>query len=403
MIKLNDNFQNLQGSYLFSEIRKRVKEYTSAHPDKKLIRMDIGDVSLPLPKVCINAMLEGVSNLSKKETFKGYGPEKGYEFLRESIRKWDYERRGIDIDKDEIFISDGAKCDLGNLGEILSSKSKILVSDPGYPVYKDDAVMDGRPLELLGLDAEHGFKPIIPTSCPDVILLCFPNNPTGVVLSKDELQKWVDYARANNVLIIYDSAYERYITSADIPHSIYECEDAKEVAIEVRSFSKTAGFTGLRCGYTVVPYSLKGCFSDGKESTLHSLWSRRQSTKFNGASYIPQIAANAIYSEEGDKEVMTNVDYYMRNAAIIRDTLTECGLECFGGMNAPYVWCHVPEGFNSQSFFDYILDKGSISTTPGVGFGPHGEGYIRFTAFNTYENTIEAMDRIKKLYKNGTL
>ncbi len=405
---INENFLELQESYLFSTIAKKVAKYTEENPDKKVIKLGIGDVTRPIPKACIEAMHKAADEMGTLEGFKGYGPEQGYDFLRKAIVNHDYKLRGIDIAEDEIFISDGAKCDTGNIVDIFAKENVVAITDPVYPVYLDTNVMSGRSgkfnskegiyenIVYLPVTSENDFKPELPTQKVDMIYLCFPNNPTGTVLSKEELQKWVDYAKKNKSIILYDSAYEAFITQDDVPHSIYEIEGAKDVAIEFRSFSKTAGFTGLRCGYVVIPKSVKGYTKDGKEVGYNKLWNRRTCTKFNGASYIVQKAAEAVYSEEGQKQIKENINYYMENARIIREGLEEANIKYYGGINAPYVWLKVPDGKTSWEFFDILLQDMNVVGTPGSGFGPHGEGYFRLTAFGTRENTIEAMERIKR-------
>ncbi|MDE6392955.1 MAG: LL-diaminopimelate aminotransferase [Muribaculaceae bacterium] len=407
-MKINDNFEKLPESYLFSTVAARLRAYREEHPEADVIRMDIGDVTLPVPQAAIAAMHRAVDDMAAKSTFHGYGPEQGYDFLRNAIAANDYAARGIAISPDEIFISDGAKSDLGNLGDIYSEDSIVAVADPGYPVYVDSNVIDGRGGVLEGgrwsrfvyleCNEANGFKPVPPAVHADVIFLCSPANPTGVSFTRDELRAWVEYARANRAVIIYDSAYCAYITSEDVPHSIYEIEGAREVAIEVRSFSKTAGFTGLRCGYTVVPSTLTGTDEENREVSLRKLWLRRQTTKFNGASYIIQRGAEALYSPEGKREVRENVDYYLANARLIRDTMARAGFTVFGGDNSPYIWVKSPAGESSWSLFDKCLSEAYISCTPGVGFGAAGEGYIRLTGFNTRENTEEAMRRILEMF-----
>lgn len=408
MIKVNENFSKLQESYLFSEIAKKVKQYETEHPDANVIRMGIGDVTRPICEASIKAMHSAVDDMGDSATFHGYGPEQGYRFLTECISRFDYAERGIQISSDEIFVSDGAKSDTGNIGDILSINNKVAVTDPVYPVYVDTNVMAGRAGEMthegkwsniiyMPCTIENNFIPELPTSIPDVIYLCYPNNPTGTTLTKSQLKKWVDYALANKALILFDSAYEAYIQEDDVPHSIYEIEGAKKCAIEFRSFSKTAGFTGLRCGYTIVPKELTGYNENGEPVMLNKLWNRRQCTKFNGASYITQRAAEATYTNKGRKQVKETISYYMRNAKILRDGVEAIGLKAFGGINAPYVWVKTPEGLNSWEFFNKLLNECNIVGTPGVGFGPSGEGYFRLTAFGSYENTCEAVERMKKL------
>lgn len=409
MININENFLNLQDSYLFSTIAKKVAEFQKNNPDKKVIKLGIGDVTRPLVPAVLEAMHKAVDELGNPDTFRGYGPEQGYEFLREKIAEFDYAKRGVKIDIDEIFVSDGAKCDCGNIGDILGIENKVAITDPVYPVYLDTNVMAGRSgkynektgmfenIIYMPATSENNFVPEFPKEVPDMIYLCLPNNPTGTTLTKEELAKWVEYARKNKSLILFDSAYEAYISEENIPHSIYEIEGAKEVAIEFRSFSKTAGFTGVRCAYTVVPKELKGYSKDGKEVALNSLWNRRHGTKFNGVSYPVQRAAEAIYSEEGQKQIKENISYYMNNAKIIKEGLQEAGFTVYGGTNAPYIWLKVPNNMTSWEFFDKLLNKVNVVGTPGVGFGPSGEGYFRLTAFGTKENTIEAMERIKSM------
>lgn len=409
MFHINDNFTLLAESYLFSEVAKRINAYKEAHPEVDIIRMGIGDVTRPLCKAAIEAMHKAVDDQVDSSTFHGYGPEQGYAFLREAIVEHDYRARGIDMDADEIFVSDGAKSDTGNIGDILARGNRVAVTDPVYPVYVDTNVMGGRAGVLdtdgcwsdiiyLPVTAENGFVPALPSEVPDMIYLCYPNNPTGTTLTREQLKVWVDYARAHHSLILFDSAYETFIRQDDVPHSIYEIEGAKEVAIEFRSFSKTAGFTGVRCGYTVVPKALKGADSKGEMVSLNHLWNRRQCTKFNGASYISQRAAAAIYTPEGKQQTRETVDYYLRNAEVLRQGLLDAGFEVFGGTNAPYVWIKTPDETTSWEFFDILLDRCHVAGTPGSGFGPSGEGYIRLTAFNTYENTVEAISRIKKVF-----
>ena len=409
MIKINENFLELQDSYLFSTIAKKVADFTVQNPDKKVIKLGIGDVTRPIPKAIIDAMKKAVDEEGNQSTFRGYGPEQGCDFLREKIAEFDYKKRGVDISIDEIFVSDGAKCDCGNIGDILDVDNIVAITDPVYPVYLDTNVMAGRSgkfdkedgsyekIIYMPVTEENGFIPDFPKKAPDMIYLCLPNNPTGTTLTKEQLKKWVDYAKDNKSLILFDSAYEAFISEPDVPHTIYEIEGAKEVAIEFRSFSKTAGFTGIRCAYTVVPKELKGYTKDGKEVALNSLWNRRQGTKFNGVSYPVQRAAEAVYSEEGQKQIKENINYYMENAKIIKDGLKEAGYTVFGGVNAPYIWLKVPDGMGSWEFFDKLLNEANVVGTPGVGFGPSGEGYFRLTAFGTKENTIEAIERIKKL------
>ena len=407
MFHINDNFCKLAESYLFSEVAKRINAYKEAHPEADIIRMGIGDVTRPLCPAAIGAMHSAVDDEADARTFHGYGPEQGYAFLREAIAENDYRARGIDIDTDEIFVSDGAKSDTGNIGDILSRSNRVAVTDPVYPVYVDTNVMGGRAGELdvegcwsnivyLPVTAENGFVPALPTEPVDIIYLCYPNNPTGTTLTRSQLKVWVDYARKNGALILFDSAYETFIRDADVPHSIYEIEGAKECAIEFRSFSKTAGFTGVRCGYTVVPKALKGLDKDGKEVGLNHLWNRRQCTKFNGTSYITQRGAEAIYTPEGKKQVKAIIQYYMANARIMKEALESTGLKVFGGENAPYLWVKAPGEVSSWKFFEQMLYEANVVGTPGVGFGPSGEGYIRLTAFGERADCEEAMKRIRK-------
>ena len=407
MSYINENFLNLQESYLFSTIAKKVAKYMENNPNKNVIRLGIGDVTRPIVPACVEAMHKAIDEMGTANEFKGYGPEQGYEFLREVIVENDYRRRGIDIKKDEIFISDGAKCDCGNIVDIFSEDNKVAITDPVYPVYLDTNVMSGRSgkfdakaskyenIIYLPITEENDFKPELPKEKVDMIYLCFPNNPTGTVLSKKELKKWVDYANKNNSIILYDSAYEAFITEENIPHSIYEIEGAKDVAIEFKSFSKNAGFTGVRCAYVVIPKELKGYSKDGKEYEINKLWNRRTCTKFNGVSYIVQRGAEATFSERGKKEIKENINYYMGNAKIIKQGLEEAGFKVYGGVNSPYVWLRVPENMSSWEFFDKLLEEVNIVGAPGSGFGPSGERYFRLTAFGTRENTIDAISRIK--------
>ena len=406
MAHVNENFLKLPGSYLFSDIAKKVKAYQESHPDKRLIRLGIGDVTRPLPQASIEAMHRAVDEMANKSTFHGYGPEQGYDFLIDTIIKNDFEPRGIELSSSEVFISDGAKSDTGNIGDILGLDNKVAVTDPVYPVYVDSNVMGGRAGQLNGKQwsditympctADNNFIPSIPSNRIDVIYLCYPNNPTGTTLTKAELKKWVDYALSHDALILFDAAYEAYIREDDIPHSIFEIEGAKRCAIEFRSFSKTAGFTGVRCGYTVIPKEVTATTATGERVALNALWNRRQCTKFNGTSYITQRGAEAIYSKEGKQQVRETIDYYMENARIMRQGLTAAGIQVFGGKNAPYLWVKTPEGFTSWQFFDHLLNEANIVSTPGVGFGPSGEGYLRLTAFGQREDCIEAIQRISQ-------
>jgi len=407
MVRINEHYLKLQAGYLFPEIGRRVNQYISANPGKNVIKMGIGDVTLPLVPAVVKAFHEGVDEMAKAETFKGYGPEQGYAFLREAIAKNDYKDKGIDISADDIFISDGSKCDTGNIQEIFGHDNKIAICDPVYPVYADTTVMAGKTgrynsghfegIIYMPCTKENSFIPELPKEIPDLIFLCYPNNPTGAVASKEELKKWVDYATKNKSIILYDAAYEAFITENDVPHSIYEIEGARQVAIEFRSFSKTAGFTGTRCAFTVVPEELKAYDPEGKALSVKPLWNRRHTTKFNGVSYPVQKAAAAVYSEEGKKEVSEVIAYYMENARIMKESLTRAGYEVFGGVNAPYIWARTMNGMSSWDFFDKLLNEANVVGTPGSGFGPAGEGYFRFSAFAGRENTIEAMERIKRL------
>lgn len=392
-MKANENFLKLESSYLFSTVAKKQREYQQANPDKEVIRLSIGDVTKPLAPAVIEAMHKAVDEMANEESFRGYPPEHGYDFLVDAIHKHDYADRGLDIEKDEIFVSDGAKSDCGNIGDIFGEGNKIAICDPVYPVYYDSNVMSGRTdIIYMPCTAENSFMPQLPEEVPDIIYLCFPNNPIGVAASAEQLKVWVDYANEHGSLILYDSAYEAFVTDGSVK-SIYEVEGAKTCAIEFRSFSKTAGFTGVRCGYTVVPKALEfGGIS------LNSLWGRRQATKFNGVSYITQRAAEAVYSEEGQKQTKETIAYYQRNAKTIFDGLTEAGFTCYGAVNSPYVWLRVPEGMTSWEFFDDLLDKCQVVGTPGSGFGKCGEGYLRLTGFGNYEKTLEAVDRIKRVY-----
>ena len=393
---INENFLELQDSYLFSTIAKKVAKFTEENPDKKVIKLGIGDVTRPIVPVCLEAMHKAVDEIGTPEGFKGYGPEQGYEFLRKAIVENDYKARGVEIAEDEIFVSDGAKCDCGNIVDIFAKENKVAITDPVYPVYLDTNVMSGREIVYLPVTAENNFVPELPKERVDMIYLCFPNNPTGTILKKDDLKKWVDYAKENKSIILYDAAYEAFITEDDVPHTIYEVEGAKDVAIEFKSYSKTAGFTGVRCAYVVIPKTLKGYSKKGEEISLNKLWSRRTCTKFNGVSYVVQRAAEATYSEEGKKQIRENIKYYSENAKIIKQGLEEAGFTCYGGVNSPYIWLKVPDDMTSWEFFDELLEKANVVGTPGSGFGPHGKGYFRLTAFGTKENTIEAIEKIKK-------
>ena len=407
MALVNEHFLKLPGSYLFSDIAKKVNSFKVTHPKQDIIRLGIGDVTRPLPPVCIEAMHKAVEEMSHEETFRGYGPEQGYDFLIEAILKHDYAARGIHFSTSEIFVNDGAKSDTGNIGDILRHDNSVGVTDPIYPVYIDSNVMCGRAGTLEGdgkwsnvtympCTEENNFIPQIPDKRIDIVYLCYPNNPTGTTLTKVELKKWVDYALENDTLILFDAAYEAFIRENDVPHSIYEIKGAKKCAIEFRSFSKTAGFTGVRCGYTVVPKELTAATLKGERTPLNPLWNRRQCTKFNGTSYITQRAAEAIYTPEGKEQVKANIDYYMNNARIMKEGLEAAGLKVYGGVNAPYIWLKTPKGTGSWRFFEQMLYETGVVGTPGMGFGPSGEGYIRLTAFGKYEDCAEAMQRIRK-------
>lgn len=404
MLRANEDYLKLPGSYLFSTIGKKVNAFAQANPDKKIIRLGIGDVTQPLAPAVIRALHEAVDEQADAATFRGYAPDLGYAFLREAIAEKDFSARGCEIAADEIFISDGAKSDSGNIQEIFAKDSRIAVCDPVYPVYVDSNVMAGRTgiydagteqwsdVIYMPCTAENGFAPDLPKETPDIIYLCYPNNPTGVAITKDRLKEWVDYANRTGAVIIYDAAYEAYISQENVPHSIYECEGARTCAVEIRSFSKKAGFTGLRLGYTVVPKDLKR-----GGVALRDLWARRHGTKFNGAPYIVQKAGAAVYTPEGEAQTKEQVAYYMKNAAYIKSGLKEAGYTVYGGTDAPYIWMKTPDGMTSWQFFDYLLEKVNVVGTPGSGFGPSGETYFRLTAFGSYENTVEAVDRIKKM------
>lgn len=408
MIKINENFEKLQDSYLFSTIAKKVAEFQKKNPNKKIIKLGIGDVTRPIPKVCIEAMKKAADELGNEETFRGYGPEQGYDFLRKAIKENEY--NDLKINEDEIFISDGAKCDTGNIVDIFSKENKVAITDPVYPVYLDTNVMSGRSgkfkdgkyqnIIYMPVTEENNFIPELPKEIPDIIYLCFPNNPTGTVLTKEELKVWVDYAKKNKSIILYDAAYCEFISDKNIPKSIYEVEGAREVAIEFKSFSKTAGFTGVRCGYAVIPKTIYAYDEKGNKILVNKLWNRRQCTKFNGTPYITQRGAEAVYTKEGQKEIRKNIEYYKENARIILEGLKEIKIKAYGGINSPYVWLKTPNNMKSWEFFDMLLEEANVVGTPGEGFGPSGEGYFRLTAFGTRENTIEAMERIKKLNIN---
>lgn len=404
MFKVNEDYLKLRGSYLFSNIGKKVNTFAAEHPEASIIKMGIGDVTQPLVPAIINSLHDAVDEMGHIETFHGYAPDLGYEFLRKAMADNDYKARGCQIEADEIFISDGAKCDSGNIQEIFSKDNKIAVCDPVYPVYVDTNVMAGRTgsfdeksetwsdVIYMPCTEATNFAPELPKETPDLIYLCFPNNPTGSTVTKEQLQEWVDYANKVGAVIIYDAAYEAYISENDVPHTIFECEGARTCAIELRSFSKNAGFTGTRLGATVIPKDLKS-----GDVMLHSLWARRHGTKYNGAPYIIQRAGEAVYSQEGKAQLKAQVAYYMNNAKCIMEGLSSAGFSVSGGVNAPYIWMKTPDGMTSWQFFDYLLEKANVVGTPGSGFGPSGEGYFRLTAFSTYENTVEAIERIKKL------
>ena len=404
MAKINENYEKLPGSYLFAEIARRTAAFQDANPDAKIIKLGIGDVTQPLVPAVVQAMHEAVDEQTASASFKGYGPEQGYAFLRDAIVEADFKARGVQLSADEVFISDGAKSDCGNIGDIFAVDNKVAVCDPVYPVYVDSNAMAGRAgeydtdaeawtdIHYMPTTAENGFCPAIPDVAVDIIYLCSPNNPTGTVLTKDQLKAWVDHANETDAVIMFDAAYERFITEEDIPHSIYEVEGAKTCAIEFRSFSKTAGFTGMRCGYTVVPHELVR-----QGQSLNAMWNRRQTTKFNGASYIIQKGAVAIYTPEGARQVEEVIAGYLENAKVIRDGLEACGLEVYGALNSPYVWCKTPEGMGSWDFFNELLEKAHVLTTPGAGFGPAGEGYIRLTGFGDPDQTKEAVKRIQAI------
>ena len=410
MARINENYLKLPGSYLFSEIARRVASFKSENPDANIIRLGIGDVTRPLSPAVIDSMHKAVDEMADEKTFRGYGPDHGYSFLIQKVIEYDYTPRGIKLDEDEVFISDGAKSDTANIQEIFGLDNIIAVTDPVYPVYVDSNVMAGRTgvldaqgrwsnITYLPCSAENKFVPELPKNKVDMIYLCFPNNPTGMTLPKQEIKKWVDYAKENKAIILYDSAYEAYIQEEDVPHSIYEIEGAKEVAIEFRSFSKTAGFTGTRCAYAVVQKEVLAYTASGETYPLNKLWSRRQATKFNGVPYIIQKGAEAVYTPEGQKQIRTLIDYYMSNAKIIREGVQSLGIQVFGGVNAPYIWLKTPNGMDSWAFFDKLLNEANIVGTPGSGFGPSGQGYFRLTAFGSRESTEQAVERFKTRLK----
>ncbi|MCR5050058.1 MAG: LL-diaminopimelate aminotransferase [Paludibacteraceae bacterium] len=385
-MNINTDLKQLKGSYLFTEIVNRTKAYQTAHPEARILRLGVGDVTRPLPQPIIDAMHRAVDELASAETFRGYGPEEGYEWLRQAVVENEYRPRGVEIDASEVFISDGAGSDLGNLSELFTQANRVAILDPSYPAYVDTSKMAGREIVFLPSRAENGFVPELPKEDADIIYLCFPNNPTGAVLTREQLKTWVEYARSHKSIIIFDAAYECFVEDENVPHSIYEVPGAKEVAIEVRSYSKSAGFTSVRCGYTIVP----------KATGLQAMWMRRQCTKYNGTSYIAQRAAMATYTEEGKAAVRANVEYYKETARLLLDGLRELGYEVYGGKNAPYIWCRVPQGYDSWSFFDHLLNDCQVVCTPGAGFGPAGEGYVRFSAFSPREACVEALERMRK-------
>jgi LL-diaminopimelate aminotransferase len=407
MIRLNENYSKLKASYLFADIAKRVAAFQQAHPERKIIRMGIGDVTEPLPSACLEALHKATDEMGRRETFRGYGPEQGYAFLREAIAKGDFQSRGCAIDADEIFVSDSSKCDIGNIQEIFADDIRIAIPDPVYPVYVDTNVMAGRTganvndryegLVYLECTEANGYVPALPTQPVDLIYLCFPNNPTGGVATAAQLKQWVDYARANKAIILFDAAYEAFIRTPGIPRSIYEVEGAREVAIEFRSFSKTAGFTGTRCAFTVIPKDLKAYDSTGAAHSLHALWNRRHSTKFNGVSYPIQRAAEAVYSPAGQQQCQALTDFYLENARLIREAVTRLGLTCVGGENAPYIWINTRR--DSWEFFDLLLNQAGVVCTPGAGFGRCGQGYVRLSAFNGRANVLEALERVAAVLK----
>jgi len=406
MAQINDNYLKLAAGYLFPEIGRRVGQFCERHPEAPVIRLGIGDVTEPLPPAITEAMHRAVDDLSDRDSFRGYGPEQGYEFLRSAIARTDYQQRGIDISADEIFVSDGSKCDSGNILDVFGPDNVVAITDPVYPVYVDTNVMAGRTgsvddngryegLLYIPVTADNDFTPAVPETRADLIYLCYPNNPTGTVASRETLAAWIEYAQTHESIILYDAAYEAYITDADVPHSIYELEGARNVAIEFRSFSKNAGFTGVRCAFAVVPRELTGKTRDGTSTPIHSLWNRRQSTKFNGASYVVQRGAEAAYSDAGRQQIRDIVDFYLKNAQLLRDGLQAAGVEVYGGINAPYVWLKTPQATSSWDFFDQLLERAHLVGTPGSGFGASGEGYFRLSAFNSRENVEEAVTRFQ--------
>lgn len=408
MPRINDHYLKLKAGYLFPEIARRVKAFADAHPQAKVIRLGIGDVTEPLPAACIAAMHAAVDEMAQRETFRGYGPEQGYDFLREAITQHEYRARGVDVSADEIFVSDGSKCDTGNILDIFGADNRIAVQDPVYPVYVDTNVMAGHTgpadehgrygkLVYLPCTAENNFTPDLPRDRCDIIYLCYPNNPTGAVATRETLTRWVEYANANSSILFFDAAYEAYITDPAIPHSIYEIPGARDVAIEFRSFSKNAGFTGTRCAFTVVPKNLTGTTATGERKEIHPLWMRRHTTKFNGVSYIVQRGAEAVYSADGQQQTRALIDFYLTNARLLREGLQAAGLSVFGGVNAPYIWLKTPGGLKSWDFFDRLLERAHLVGTPGSGFGASGEGYFRLSAFNSRANIEEAVQRLRKV------
>lgn len=404
-MRLNENFLNVKESYLFSEIAKKVNDYSAQNPDKKIIRLGIGDVTLPLVPAVIEALHKAVDEMGAQETFRGYGPEQGYDFLREKIVDY-YKKNTIRLELDEVFVSDGAKSDIGNITDLFDKDNVVLIPDPVYPVYVDTNIMNGRKIEFLNANADNGFCPLPEGNTKaDIIYLCSPNNPTGACYTKEQLKTWVDYALENDAVILYDAAYEIFVQDENLPRSIYEIDGAKRCAIEFCSLSKTAGFTGTRCGYTIVPKDLKVKVNklkllkiDSDVVEINKLWVRRQTTKFNGVPYIVQRGAEAVFTEEGQKQIMENINYYRANAKVIADTMDEIGIKYFGGVNSPYIWLKCPNGMKSWEFFDYLLENINVVGTPGAGFGENGEGYFRLTAFGDKDNTVEAMNRLKKLF-----
>ena len=397
MIKANPFYSDLSANYLFQEIAKKIKAFKEKTPDADVISLGIGDVTQPIPAACIEAMKKAADEMASASTMRGYGPEQGYEFLRQAIVDNDYKARGVDLSVDEVFVSDGAKCDVGNIQELFAADILVAVPDPVYPVYRDTNIMAGRKIEFLPCTKETGFSPAFPKGRAELIYLCSPNNPTGAVLTKADLAAWVKYAKENGAVIVFDSAYKEYISTPDIPHSIYEVEGAKDVAIELRSFSKTAGFTGVRCAYMVVPKALKAIGGKGEEVSLNAMWSRRHCTKFNGVAYVVQRAAEAVFSPEGKKQVREMVGYYMENARLIRETLAAKGFTVYGGVDAPYIWLATPAGMTSVDLFEKLLNEAQLVCTPGSGFGQCGEGFVRLTSFGSRENTLKALERIGKL------